>query len=237
MKTRYPKLGIVGGLGPEATVEYYRLFTELIRKRAKAGEYPQLIIRSLDLSEFFEMAEKREWVRVARWLADGVHALERAGADFAVIASNTSHIVFEEVETLVSIPMISIVRETLKVAESRRFKRLGLFGTKFTMEASFYQDAAAERGIDVFVPESPDREYIHSKLVEEIALGNILDETRSGLARIIHRMKGRHGIEGLILGCTELPLILKDDEEEVVLLNTTRIHVESAVDRCFAITA
>jgi aspartate racemase len=233
MKTRYSKIGILGGLGPEATIEYYRLFTELFRKRDPSGAYPQLVIHSMDLQEFFEMAEKREWARIVEWLAEGVDALGRAGADFAVIASNTPHIVFHEVETRVAIPMISIVHETLRVAEDRNFKRLGLFGTKFTMAATFYQDAAAARGIEVFVPGQADQNYIHGKLVEEIGVGTILDETRAGLVEIIGRIKDSHGIEGLILGCTELPLILKNDEGGVVLLNTTRIHVQSAVDRCF----
>jgi aspartate racemase len=233
MKVKDIEIGILGGLGPEATIEYYRLFTELYRKREPSGAYARLLIRSMDLQEFFRMAEQKEWTKVVQWLVEGVRALERAGAEIALIASNTPHIVFDEIEARVSIPMISIVRETIRVAGERGLARLGLFGTKFTMEATFYRDEAAARRIDVFVPENRDQVYIHSKLVEEIAVGTILDETRAGLVEIVRRMKEMHGIDGLILGCTELPLILTGDAAGVVFLNTTKIHVESTVDRIF----
>jgi len=223
------RIGILGGLGPEATIEYYRIITEEYRRLAPGGDYPTVIIHSVNLAKIVAMAEAGDWPRVTDWLADGVAALERAGVDFALIAANTPHIVFDDLRGRVGIPMISIVEETARAAAERGLARLLLLGTKFTMQGTFYQDVFTRSGIELFVPETAEQLYIHDKLLGEIGLGRIVEETRRELLAIIDRASGRYGIDGVILGCTELPLILTEDASGLPYLDTTRIHAESAV--------
>lgn len=225
------RIGIIGGLGPEATIEYYKIITEEYRRRSPDHSYPVIIIHSMNLSEIVAMAEANDWPRVAEWLVEGVGVLVAAGADFALISANTPHIVYDEVRERVDIPMVSIVEETLLAAERKGLGRLALLGTKFTMQGTFYQDVFERGGIELFVPGPEEQSYIHEKLLEEIGLGHIVEKTRLRLLSIIEEMKERHAIDGVILGCTELPLILTHDEFGLPFLNTTRIHAESAVDR------
>ncbi len=225
------RIGIIGGLGPETTIEYYRIITEEYRKRTLDRSYPVIIVYSLNLRELIAMAEANDWPKVAERLTEGIGALVAAGADFALIAANTPHIVFDEVRKRVDIPMISIVEETLYSAERKGLGRLALLGTKFTMQGTFYQNVFDRSGINLFVPGTEEQLYIHEKLIEEIGLGRIVEKTRRRLLSIIEQMKERHAIDGVILGCTELPLILTHGEFGLPFLNTTRIHALSAVDR------
>lgn len=224
------RIGIIGGLGPEATIEYYKVITEEYRRRSQDHSYPVIIIHSMNLSEIVAMAEANDWPGVAEWLVKGIGVLMTAGADFALISANTPHIVFDEVRKRVDIPMISIVEETLQAAEHKGLGRLALLGTKFTMQGTFYQKVFERSGIELIVPGPEEQRYIHDKLLNEIGLGRIVDKTRRRFLSIIEEMKERHAIDGVILGCTELPLILTYNEFGLPFLNTTRIHAESAVD-------
>jgi len=223
------RIGIIGGLGPEATIDYYRIITESYLKKQEGQNYPDVIIYSMNLKELFRMAESKEWPQVVDWLLEGITSLHRAGADFALISANTPHIVFDEVRTLSPVPMLSIVEETLTVVEEQGLKKVGLMGTKFTMQSDFYQKTFSTKGIEIVVPNGDEQQYIHTKLEEEIGLGQIIEKTRKDLLKIVKRMIGNAAIEGLILGCTELPLILTKEEFGIPFLNTTKIHAESAV--------
>ncbi len=223
------RIGIIGGLGPEATSEYYRIITDEYHSRSPGGDYPTIIIHSLNLTEIVAMAEAGEWPKVTDWLADAIAVLTSAGADFALIAANTPHIVFDDLRSRVGIPMISIVEETARVADRRGLGRLLLLGTKFTMQGTFYQQVFSRSGIELVVPENGEQLYIHDKLLGEIGLGRIVDETRRALLAIIDRVRTSSGIDGVILGCTELPLILTEDAFGLPFLDTTRIHADSAV--------
>lgn len=225
------RIGIVGGLGPEATIEYYKIITEEYRRLAPGGDYPTVIIHSVNLTKILAMAEAGEWPAITDWLAGAVDALQRAGADFALIAANTPHIVFDDLCERAGIPMISIVEETARAAKRHGLRRLLLLGTKFTMQGTFYQDVFARSGIALVVPGNEEQIYIHEKLINEIGRGQIIDGTRRELLAIIDRMRAASGIDGVILGCTELPLILTEDAFGLPFLDTTRIHAESAVRR------
>lgn len=228
------KIGIVGGLGPEATIDYYRIIIELYRKKQN-GNFPEIIIYSLNMKEFFDILKNKERNEIIDWLNKAVKSLQNAGADFAIIASNTPHFVFDEVKALSPIPMLSIVEETYKVVEKLDLKKVGLLGTKFTMSSDFYQKVFAKRDILIVVPNEQEQKYIQEKLWTEIMFNKIIEETRQELLKIVKRMIDSASIQGLIVGCTELPLILTKDEFGIPFLNTTRIHAESVVRYCLKI--
>jgi aspartate racemase len=228
-------IGIIGGLGPEATLEYYRIITRGYQELQGGHDYPQIIIHSVNLETFLELAESDDWDGVARRLIESIGVLERAGAGFALIASNTPHKVFDEVSARSAIPMLSIVEATLEVCEQQALRRVGLFGTGFTMRSDYYQKVISGRGgIEVVVPEDDEQAYIHNKVFDELVHGEFTKETREGLTLIAKRMVDEKSIDGLILGCTELPLILDKETLGIPYLNTTRIHAEAAVRYCLS---
>jgi len=223
-------LGIIGGIGPESTIEYYRLIIAEYRKRRPDGTYPSIIINSIDLTAMISLLESNQLDRLVDYLADNVKKLARAGADIGALASNTPHIVFEEVCRQSPIPIISIVEATSVEAARQGLKRVGLFGSRFTMQGRFYQDIFSRAGISIVSPAAVEQDYIHNKYMSELVNGIFLDETRRQLLSIIDRMKVRDGIDALILGGTELPLILTGSEHNgIPLLDTTRIHVDRIV--------
>ena len=156
--------------------------------------------------------------------------LARAGADFGALAANTPHIVFDQLRARSPIPLISIVEATCDRARELGLKRVTLFGTRFTMQAGFYPEVFAGSGIDLVIPGQADQDYIHEKYMDELLQNIFLPETRQGLLAIVDRMKARDGIDGLILGGTELPLILRGAESDIPFLDTTRIHVDRIVE-------
>lgn len=226
------RIGIIGGIGPESTVDYYKLIIGAFHQKQTDLGYPEIIIYSANLSSLMRILEANDWEHLTDWLLDKVVALQKAGAEFAVIGSNTPHIVFDEVSSKSPIPMLSIIEETCKNAKKRGYKKLGLLGTKFTMESDFFKKPFGSREMAVIVPEKEDQALIHHRLFSEIELGIIKDSTREELLSIIKKMIDRHSIDAVILGCTELPLILNQDESGIPLLNTTAIHAESIVRYC-----
>lgn len=226
------RIGIIGGLGPEATVDYYRRIVDFFHQENLSLSTPEIIIYSTDIAELFRLVGDGDREALVEWLAVKVRGLEAAGADFAVISANTPHIVFDRVSAKSPIPLLSIVEATRERARSMGLKRLGLLGTKFTMEANFFGSCLAKDGIAVLVPDEADQEFIHEKLVKEIELGIFSDETRQGLLSIIGRMAGDKLLDGIILGCTELPLILEQNQCALPLLNTTEIHVSAICKYC-----
>ena len=194
--------------------------------------YPEIIIYSADLSGLMKILEAGDWASLTDWLLEKLVALQKAGADFAVIGSNTPHIVFDKVSSRSPLPMLSIIEETCKSAQKRGLKKLGLLGTRFTMESDFFKKPFENKGMAVIVPDKEDQELIHQRLFSEIELGIIKDSTREELLSIVRKMIDRHSIDAVILGCTELPLILNKDEFGIPFLNTTAIHVESIVKCC-----
>ena len=223
-------LGIIGGLGPESTIDYYERIIALYRERTRDGSYPRFIIISVDLKKGLDFMEAGDLAGMAAYLLEGIGKLADAGADFALISANTPHIVFDEVASKSPIPLISIVEATCAAAKALGLKRLALFGTRYTMQSTFYLKVFLREGIELLVPETNDQNYIHDKYMNELVPGNFLPETRAGLLDIVDRMKAKRDIDGVILAGTELPLILRDaDHNAIPFLNTTRLHVEAAV--------
>jgi aspartate racemase len=223
-------LGIIGGLGPESTIDYYERIIALYRERTRDGSYPRFIIISVDLKKGLDFMEAGDLAGMAAYLVEGIGKLADAGADFALISANTPHVVFGEVASKSPIPLISIVEATCAAAKTRNLKRLALFGTRYTMQANFYPKVFAREGIELLVPEAKDQDYIHHKYMNELVPGKFLPDTRAGLLAIVDRMKAKSDIDGVILAGTELPLILSDaGHNGILFLNTTKIHVEAAV--------
>jgi len=225
------KIGIVGGMAPESTVEYYRIITSLCRQRGMGYSYPVIIVYSLNFQEFIGLVESGNLPEVINLLCEAIDSLSHAGADFALMASNTPHMVFNEVAARSPIPLLSIVEETGKTAKNSGFTRVGLFGTRFTMQADFYSNILSTKyGISVVTPEKADQDYIHHKIMAELVNGYIVEETRQELSRISRTMADKEGIEALVLSCTELPLILSEEAVGIPVLDTTRIHAEAALN-------
>jgi aspartate racemase len=226
-------IGIIGGLGPEATVDYYNLLIDSFKDDSGSLNYPEIIIYSVNMSEFLGLMREKKYDSAARKVADKAEALKRAGADFAAITANTPHMLFDQITGLSPLPLISIVEATCEECMKMGEKRAGLMGTGFTMNATFYQDVFKKHGLEVLVPEASDRELINHKLFTEIELGIFRDETRQILVGIIEKMVSEQKIDSIILGCTELPLILKEPSYSgIPALNTTKIHVDAIVKYC-----
>jgi aspartate racemase len=221
-------VGLIGGIGPESTIEYYRLI--IAGYREQKTEYPAILVNSVNLTQLIEWINANALREIGEYLVREVERLAKAGADFGALASNTPHIVFEEIQRRSPIPMISIVEATCEIAQALGFKRVGLFGTRFTMQGRFYPDVFSRAGIELVLPESEEQTYIHTKYMGELLNNIFLPETREALLAIADALKRRDGIEALILGGTELPLILREGEYNGIrILDTTRIHCDRIV--------
>lgn len=224
------KIGLLGGMGPEASLEYYRQLISLAKENNPEGRYPEIIIYNLNFEDFCKPVSRGEDEEVFNLLSDKLEALERAGADFGMMASNTPHLYYNRLEDEVSIPILSIVDATAEKAKEKGLKKVALLGTEFTMNADFYPNTFESAGIDLVVPNQENRRVVHDKIMNELVNGKFLDETKEELTEIIGNLRQNRGIDGVVLGCTELPLILSEDELGVSVLDTTRIHVEAGFE-------
>jgi aspartate racemase len=225
-----PILGIIGGIAPESTIAYYRLLVAGFRAHYPDA-YPRIVINSIDLAAFLQFIGTGDQAAVVAFLVAEVQRVANAGADLAFFASNTPHLVFDQVRRQSPIPLVSIVEATGAKAQALGLTRVGLLGTRFTMEGSFYPIVLGARGISVHPPEVEDRNYVHQIYVTELVDGLFRPETREELVAVIHRLRDRAGVEAVILGGTELPLILgPETAAPVPLLNTTEIHVEAVLN-------
>lgn len=223
------RLGIIGGIAPESTIEYYRIVVAEYRARVKDGSYPPLVINSIDMNRMRGMIEAGELGQLTDYLLGELRRLADAGSDVALLASNTPHIVFDELEPRSSLPLLSIIGTALDAARALGLKKVGLLGTRFTMQGGVYNRVFARGGVEVVTPDDDDQTYVHEKYMGEFIEGVFLEETRAGLLAVVDRLKER-GVEGVVLGGTELPLILRDAAGRgIPFLDTTRIHAERAV--------
>lgn len=223
-------LGIIGGLGPESTIDYYRSIIASVRERKPDAGYPHIVIDSLDPDKVLAILDAGQLSELAGYITSGVEVLVRAGADFGFIAANTPHLVFDEVQRRSAIPLLSIVKATVNEAKSRALKKVGLFGTGFTMRARFYPDEFEKAGIAFVTPTEAERQFIHQKYVGELLKNQFLPETRDNILRIAQRMKVENSIEAIVLAGTELPLLLRNSSSGIDFLDTTIIHVEAIVN-------
>ena len=231
MLKHYKPIGMIGGIAPASTVDYYQRIISRFQERTGQREYPSIIINSINMTHMVNLISNEQLDELIDFLSEEIYVLEKAGAKVIFMASNTPHIVFEALAKRVKTKMVSIVDATISYAQAKGFVRLGLFGTISTMEGDFFQDGFEAAGMEIITPMPDERKYIHKIYMEELARGRYLPETKSHLLSIAKRMYDEGQIDSLILGGTELPLILKaSDMEDLEMLNTTKIHVERILD-------
>ena len=223
-------VGLVGGLGPESTIDYYRrILAEWQRERP--GTSPSIVIDSLDVQHGLHLVGT-DRPGLVEYLLSSLRRLAGAGVDFVGIAANTPHIVFDELASLSPVPIVSIVEVCADEAQQRGLRRLGLLGTGFTMGAPFYPEVFARRGMTVVPPNEKERPWLHDRYIGELLVGTFRDETRDAVVAIVRRLAAEEAIDGVILGGTELPLLLRDSTVAgLPTLDTTALHVAAIVKR------
>jgi aspartate racemase len=225
------RLGVIGGIGPESTIAYYRQLIAAYQETRSNDAYPSIVINSIDVKRVLDLAAN-DLPALADYLLLELDALGKAGASLGLIAANTPHIVFDDIVGRSPIPLVSIVEATCDAALALGLKRVGLLGTRFTMQGRFYPQRFDKAAITVIVPRADEQNYIHDRYVGELVKGTFLPRTREGLLRIVELMRERDAVQAVILAGTELPLILNDPASaSVPLLDTTHIHVRAAADR------
>ena len=228
-------LGIVGGIGPESTIEYYRFILDGYRARVTDGSAPHLLIDSLDVNRGIAMLDANDLASLTDYISASVERLARAGAEIALIAANTPHLVFDEVQRRSPIPMLSIVQAACEHVRSLGYTRVGLLGTGFTMRARFFHEVFARAGIELVTPKEPEQAVIHKTYIDELLKNQFLPESRNVILAIIERLRKEERVEAILLAGTELPLLLRGaDPEGLPFLDTTMIHVRAAVDAILA---
>ena len=221
-------IGILGGMSPESTIEYYRHITRSFTEKFGDYGYPEIVIFSVSFQPYVDWPAAGAWNLVADGLADAARKLSAAGADFVVIATNTMHKVVDEIRAKVDIPILSLLDVVGDAIDAQGLKTVGLLGTRFTMESTFYQDALAKRGITVVVPDAADRETVNRVIYDELVAGEIRAESRAEYLAIIERLAAQ-GAQGIILGCTEIPLLVKQADTPLQLFDTTILHADAAL--------
>jgi len=231
MLKHFKTIGMIGGIAPASTVDYYQRIISRFQERTGQRDYPAIIINSINMTHMLNLIEEDHMDELIDYLSEEIFVLEKAGAKVIFMASNTPHLVYDQLKQRVRTKMISIVDSTILYAQAKGYTRLGLIGTSTTMESGFYQDGFESSGMEIITPMPDERKYINKIYMEELVRGRFVPETKSRLLSIAARMYNEGQIEGLILGGTELPLILKtSDMEDIELMNTTKIHVERILD-------
>jgi aspartate racemase len=224
-------IGIIGGIAPPSTIDYYQRIIEGFQKKDYTQHYPSLLINSIDMTRMLDLVAKKEYSTLVDFLSNEIEKLKNGGADFAAVASNTPHIVFEQLRNKSTLPLISIVESTQANVKKLGYKKVGLFGTKSTMQGGFYQMGFSKEGIEIITPSLESQEYIHEKYMNEFVKGIFQQETKKAFIDIVQYMRKQNRIEGLILGGTELPFILREEDfNNFTLFNTTKIHVDSILE-------
>jgi aspartate racemase len=224
----YKKIGILGGLTPESTVTYYMHIVHRYHELHGDHGYPETIIYGASFQQFEDWMNEEDWDGIEKELLKGLKALKRAGADFAVIATNTMHILFDELQKQIDMPLISIVDATAEAIKDEGFNKVGLIGTQFSMTKPFYREGLKKHGIDVVIPSKNDRDYIVKVIFEELSTGKLIEESRQGYLEIIDKLV-TEGAEGIVLGCTEIPLLIRQEDTEIKVFDTATVHAEKAL--------
>jgi aspartate racemase len=222
-------IGIVGGLSPESTVEYYKLICEEYNSKTGGWNFPQITIRSVNLQEIADLFMADKWDDMADVIVSAISDLQRSGADFAAIATNTPHNAYERIREFSPLEVLSIMDATAQEIQKDGFEKVGLLGTKQTMEYGFFQRTFANYCIEAITPEKKDREYVNDVIWNDLVHGKITDESRKGYKGVIDRLVQR-GAKGIILGCTEIPLLIKPSDSPVKTYDTTTIHARAILD-------
>ena len=228
-------IGLLGGMSWESTVPYYRQINEAVKARLGGLHSAKIVLYSVDFAEVERLQHQGDWTAAGALLADAARALERAGADFIVLCTNTMHKVAPAIEGAVQIPLLHIADPTAGAIRHAGLDRVGLLGTRFTMEQDFYRGRlAGQHGIEVMVPDADDRDLVHRVIYEELCLGRIEQASRQAYRDVMRRLVER-GVQGIILGCTEISMLVGDEDASVPLFDTTAIHAEAAAARALGL--
>lgn len=223
-------IGLIGGMSWESTVDYYKILNREIKKKLGEPHSAEIIMYSVDFADIEKMQSAGEWDKLSKKMTNIAQKLEKAGADMLLICANTMHQMADEVQQKINIPLLHIADAAAEKIESGGYKNVGLLGTKYTMEGSFYKNRINENyNIDVIIPEVEERDYIHQVIYQELVSGILKDDSRDNFKEIIDNLKEK-GAEGIILGCTEIPLLIKDKDSSLPIFNTTELHAKKAVE-------
>jgi aspartate racemase len=223
-------IGLIGGMSWESTVDYYKILNREIKKKLGEPHSAEIIMYSVDFADIEKMQSAGEWDKLSKKMINIAQKLEKAGADMLLICANTMHQMADEVQQKINIPLLHIADAAAEKIESGGYKNVGLLGTKYTMEGSFYKNRINENyNIDVIIPEVEERDYIHQVIYQELVSGILKDDSRDNFKEIIDNLKEK-GAEGIILGCTEIPLLIKDKDSSLPIFNTTELHAKKAVE-------
>jgi aspartate racemase len=223
------KIGIIGGLSAESTVEYYKILIDEYSKLKGGLASPLVIIDSLNLEEVRDLVDINKWDKVTQIILHSAKNLEKAGAEVIIIATNTIHKIFENIQENINTPMISIVDATAEAIKDQKLKTVGLLGTTYAIEAEFYQDSLKKHGLETIIPNQKDQEYVNDVIFDELVHHILKTESKEGYLEVIMKLQ-EMGAEGVILGCTEIPLLIKQEESPIPVFDTTTIHVLAALE-------
>ena len=227
-------IGLIGGMSWESTLPYYRHINEAIRARLGGLHSARLVLYSVDFHEIEQLQRSGDWQRAGELLGEAAAALERAGAEFLVLCTNTMHKVAEAIEQAASIPLLHIADPTAAAIHNAGLQRVGLLGTRFTMEQPFYRERLESRhGIQVLVPDEADRQLVHRVIYEELCLGSVREESRRAYRQVIERLVAQ-GAQAVVLGCTEIGLLIGAEDAAVPLFDTTLLHARAAAEKALA---
>lgn len=220
-------IGLIGGMSWESTVTYYQVINETIKKQLGGLHSAKCILYSVDFDEIEKYQARGEWDKSADVLSEAAQALERAGADYIVICTNTMHKAAPEISRRIHIPILHIADMTAAELQKQGIRKVGLLGTKYTMQQDFYKNILIEQGIEVVIPNDADVDVVNRIIYDELCLGKILEESKAVYLDIIHEL-ARNGAQGIILGCTEIGLLIQQSDTDIPLFDTTRIHAKQA---------
>ncbi|MFI9162872.1 aspartate/glutamate racemase family protein [Kitasatospora aureofaciens] len=226
-------LGLIGGMSWESTAEYYRTLNELTRARLGGLHSARLVLHSVDFADIEQLQAAGRWEEAGAVLADAARSLEAAGADLLLICTNTMHKVADQVAAAVTVPLLHLADATADAVRAAGLRRIGLLGTAFTMEQDFYRGRLASGGLDVLVPDAESRALVHRVIYEELCLGMVREESRTAYRRVIEQLVAA-GAEGIVLGCTEIELLVGPEDSPVPVFPTARLHAEAAVTAALA---
>jgi aspartate racemase len=226
---RMKKIGLIGGMSWESTVDYYKILNREVQKKLGEPHSAEIIMYSVDFAEIEKHQSAGEWSKLSEKMIVIAQKLEAAGADMILIGANTMHQMAPRVQADISIPLLHIADAAAERIEAEAYKKVGLLGTKYTMEGDFYKNRIEEKyDIEVIIPEQEARDYIHQVIYQELISGILKDESREQFKKIINSLKEK-GAEGIILGCTEIPLLIKNKDSSLPIFNTTELHAKKAV--------
>ncbi|HEX6345647.1 aspartate/glutamate racemase family protein [Umezawaea sp.] len=226
-------IGMLGGMSWESSAEYYRLVNELVRERLGGLHSAKCVLHSVDFAEVERLQVEGRWDEAGALLAEAARGLQAAGADLLLLCTNTMHKVADRIEEAVDVPLLHLADATAEAVRRAGLDSIGLLGTAFTMEQSFYRDRLAGHGLRVLVPEEADRAFVHRVIYDELCVGVVREPSRAGYRDVIGRLVAE-GAQGVVLGCTEIELLITAADSPVPVFPTTRLHVEAAVDRALA---